>query len=63
MEADWTLDHVAGYLSTWSAVRRVRAATGFDPVPGVVESLRDAWGGTQEVRRVEWPLALHAGRA
>jgi ubiquinone/menaquinone biosynthesis C-methylase UbiE len=28
MEADWTVDHLAGYLSTWSAVRRARAATG-----------------------------------
>jgi hypothetical protein len=63
MHADWTLDHVAGYLSTWSAVRRVRVQTGADPVPGVIESLRGAWGGTQEVRRVEWPLAVHVGRA
>jgi SAM-dependent methyltransferase len=63
MQANWTLDHVAGYLSTWSAVRRVRVATGADPVPGVIESLHDAWGGAQEVRRVEWPLAVHAGRA
>jgi hypothetical protein len=63
MNVDWTLDHVAGYLSTWSAVRRVRAATGADPVPGVIDSLRGAWGRAEEVRRVEWPLAVHAGRA
>jgi len=42
---------------------RVRAATGADPVPSVVDSLRAAWGGDRTVRRVEWPLALHAGRA
>ncbi|HKP16398.1 MAG TPA: class I SAM-dependent methyltransferase [Gemmatimonadaceae bacterium] len=62
MQADWTLDHLAGYLSTWSAVRRARVATGADPVPRVVDTLRVAWGGDQTVRRVEWPLALHAGR-
>ena len=62
MHADWTLDHFVGYLSTWSAVRRARAATGADPVPGVIESLRYAWGGERNVRRVEWPLTLHAGR-
>ena len=62
MQADWTLDQLAGYLSTWSAVRRARTATGADPVPDVIESLRAAWGGTQTVRRVEWPLTLHAGR-
>jgi hypothetical protein len=62
MQADWSLDHFAGYLSTWSAVRRARAATGVDPVPGVVEALRAGWGGEENVRRVEWPLILHAGR-
>jgi SAM-dependent methyltransferase len=63
MNADWTLDHLGGYLSTWSAVRRARAATGTDPVPAVIESLRAAWGEDQSVRRVQWPLTLHAGRA
>jgi hypothetical protein len=28
MQADWTLDHLGGYLSTWSAVQRARVATG-----------------------------------
>jgi SAM-dependent methyltransferase len=62
MQADWTLEHLGGYLSTWSAVRRARAATGTDPVPAVLESLRVAWGAGQSVRRVQWPLTLHAGR-
>lgn len=63
MQADWTLDHLAGYLSTWSAVRRARLATGEDPVPAVVESLRAAWGRERSERHVEWPLSLHVGRA
>lgn len=63
MHADWTLDHLAGYLSTWSAVQRARAETGADPVPAVVESMRHAWGELEDVRRVEWPLTLHVGRA
>ena len=63
MGADWTLDHFAGYLSTWSAVQRARAATGQDPVAGVVETLRAAWGRAADERRVEWPLTLHVGRA
>ena len=63
MHADWTLDRLAGYLSTWSAVQRARAVTGMDPVPDVVQSLRPAWGRDEEVRRLEWPLTLHVGRA
>lgn len=62
MHADWTLDHFVGYLSTWSAVQRARAATGQDPVAGVVEALRAAWGREEHERRVEWPLTLHVGR-
>ena len=63
MHADWTLDRLAGYLSTWSAVQRARAVTGMDPVTDVVQSLRPAWGRDEEVRRLEWPLTLHVGRA
>lgn len=63
MEATWTLDQLAGYLSTWSAVQRARTATGDDPVPGLVESLRAAWGAAGASRRVEWPLTLLVGRA
>lgn len=62
MEAAWTLSQFAGYLSTWSAVQRARAATGTDPIPEVMESLRAAWGSDGAVRRVEWPLTLLAGR-
>src|SRR6478672_8341336 len=40
MQARWTLEHLAGYLSTWSAVLRARTATGQDPVAGVLELLR-----------------------
>jgi ubiquinone/menaquinone biosynthesis C-methylase UbiE len=62
MHADWTLGHLAGYLSTWSAVQRARTATGVDPVPGVVEALRAAWGPEERQRRVEWPMTVHVGR-
>src|SRR5688500_18571754 len=63
MEASWTLRQLGGYLSTWSAVQRARAATGADPVAAVVESLRPAWGREDEVRRVVWPLTLLVGQA
>jgi SAM-dependent methyltransferase len=62
MQARWTLDHLVGYLSTWSAVQRARAATGIDPVAGVLEPLRAGWGRAEDARRVEWPLTLHVGR-
>jgi hypothetical protein len=63
MEATWTLRQLAGYLSTWSAVQRARAATGWDPVAVMVKALRPVWGREGETRRVAWPLTLLVGRA
>lgn len=62
MEAEWSLEQLAGYLSTWSAVQRARTATGIDPLPGLVAELRTRWGATESSRRIEWPLVLRAAR-
>lgn len=63
MTVDWTLEHFAGYVSTWSAVQRARVQAGKDLVPGVLALLRSSWGPAERVRRVEWPLTLRIGRA
>lgn len=50
-----------GYVRTWSAVRRARAASGADPV----DALEQAWSGrwpADEARRVRWPLTLRTFR-
>ncbi|HEX2204428.1 MAG TPA: class I SAM-dependent methyltransferase [Longimicrobium sp.] len=60
MAKRWTLDEVAGYLRTWSAVRRYQAANGRDPVSLVLPELRAAWG--EGAREVRWPLFRHVGR-
>lgn len=61
MTAEWSADELLGYLGTWSAVARYRAAMQRDPLDLVAARLREAWGGT--VRPVRWPLALLVGRA
>lgn len=62
MTADWPLAHLAGFFSTWSAVRRYRAARGTDPVPALVEALRARWGPEARARRIAWPIGLRLGR-
>lgn len=62
MEADWTLPQFAGYVSTWSAVSRYRAARGVDPVPPFISEIAGAWGRTDSVRRVRWPLLVRSSR-
>ncbi|MEW6427132.1 MAG: class I SAM-dependent methyltransferase [Thermodesulfobacteriota bacterium] len=61
MTADWPLAGLLGYLATWSAVQRFRAATGADPLAGITAELRTAWGDPGQPRRITWPLGLQAG--
>lgn len=58
--AAWTVEHVAGYISTWSAVQRYRAATGQDPIPELRAQLEEAWG-PDPVREIRWPLHMRVG--
>jgi hypothetical protein len=62
LEAELTLDQLAGYIRTWSATRRYVDAEGIDPVPDLVRLIQPAWGEPARARRVTWPLAFRAGR-
>jgi SAM-dependent methyltransferase len=59
---DWTLGHLLGYVSTWSAVVKCREVTGGDPLLELEERLAPLWGNPGERRRIEWPIAVRAGR-
>lgn len=59
----WTLDELAGYLGTWSAVRRYLAARGIDPVAALTPALAAAWGDPATHRDIRWPLMVRVGRA
>lgn len=58
----WELDHLLGFLGSWSATVRHRARTGEDPVAGIEAPLRQAWRADQLRHAVHWPLAVKAGR-
>jgi SAM-dependent methyltransferase len=61
MAVHWDLDHLVGYLRTWSATQRFIAAKGYDPLGQIIDELLDAWGKPQQVRSVIWPLILRVG--
>lgn len=61
IEETWTRAQLVGYASTWSATTRYVAANGVDPVRGFEDVLRSVWPDG-EMRRVEWPLTILAGR-
>jgi len=62
MTAQWSLDHLLGYLGTWSSTQRFIAAKGRDPLEQITDDLRNGWGDSQQVRCVTWPLAVRVGR-
>ena len=62
MTAQWNLDHLAGYLRTWSSTQRFIAAKGSDPLKQIMGELRAAWGTPDQTRKVIWPLTLRIGR-
>ncbi len=62
MSAEWNLAQLLGYVGTWSAVARCREVTGSDPLAGLAEGLKEAWGASGDVRRIHWPIGLRAGR-
>ena len=62
MTAQWNLDHLVGYLRTWSSTQRFMAAKGSDPLKQIMGELRAAWGAPEQTRNVIWPLTLRIGR-
>lgn len=62
MEADWTLDRLLGYFSTWSATNRFIKANGHNPLEPLAEKLSAVWGDSRRGRRVVWPLSIRVGR-
>lgn len=61
MRKRWTLDHLLGYLQSWSATVAYLTRTGKDPVQEAGPRIREAWGNAEMSRRVEWRLLLKAG--
>jgi SAM-dependent methyltransferase len=62
MQTAWTLDHLLGYLRTWSATQRFVATNGNDPVEIIEPDLQRAWGDVAE-RSAIWPLTTRIGLA
>lgn len=59
--ADWDLEHLMGYLRSWSSTQRFIAATNRNPLDQVAHDLEEAWGDPQKAKRIVWPLVLRVG--
>ena len=63
IEVRWSLQHLLGYLHTWSATKRFEAANRSDPVAVIAGGLARAWGNPNEPRLACWPLTIQIGRS
>jgi SAM-dependent methyltransferase len=61
MSADWTLENLVGFLSTWSAVQKYRDQENSDPIDLIIEDLKRNWGDIK-VRKAEWDLIIKIGK-
>jgi ubiquinone/menaquinone biosynthesis C-methylase UbiE len=57
----WTVEHLIGYLETWSAVKHYQKQNGNNPVDLVRDDLVKAWGSPQE-QQVTFPVLLRVGK-
>ena len=58
----WNMNHLEGYLNSWSAVQNYLKETGKEsPVPALIHQLKTSWGD-HEFREVRFPIFLRMGR-
>ena len=62
MHAQWTLEHLIGYLKSWSALVLYERETGTDALEAIRGQLESAWGDPASAKDVKWPLTILAGR-
>ncbi len=62
MQAQWTLEQLLGYFSTWSATNRLIKSTGQSPIPSLAAALEKVWTPPGSLRTVTWPLSVRVGR-
>jgi SAM-dependent methyltransferase len=61
MKAEWNLDHMTGYLRTWSALQTYIREKGENPVDKITPLLRKAWG-ERRLLPVAWELSIRVGQ-
>lgn len=61
IQVKWSLEHLMGYLNSWSAVQHYIRANGENPVQLIAEGLKKAWGNQEELTIV-FPLFTRIGK-
>ena len=57
----WTLDHLMGFLNTWSALKHYRTKNNINPLNSIKSDLQEAWG-EDESKLCHFPVISRAGK-
>lgn len=61
IEAEWNLAGLLGYLESWSATQKYIEKNKINPLDLIRKKLTQAWGNSNEKRKITWPIYLRAG--
>ena len=61
MQTLWTIDQMAGYINTWSAIKKFTKLNGYNPVEKLMQKVKEIWGN-EPMLQFDFPLALRMGR-
>jgi len=61
ISAQWSLQHLSGYLQSWSATQAYIRATGKDPVPNVISEIAKHFEESEK-REIRFPIFTKIGR-
>lgn len=62
MEVEWTLDHLKGYINTWTGVQNYIELECFSPLEFIEGELKNLWGDKKTKKRITWPLMVIVGK-
>jgi SAM-dependent methyltransferase len=61
IEVEWTIDQLAGYLSSWSSTQKYIQLKGQDAVTPFIQTLAEDWGPAQK-KLVSFPVFCRLGK-
>lgn len=57
----WTLEHLIGYLNTWSAVKHFIKQNNYNPIDSLQKDIEKLWNNEQ-TKQIRFPIILRVGR-
>jgi SAM-dependent methyltransferase len=62
MEAAWNLGDLIGFVTSWSAVRKLVESQGEAVFEAQINELEGIWGEKTQKKKIRWPLHFRIGR-